>query len=163
MVDALYNDRILALAGSLTKQDRLDDPDASVTVTSALCGSRVKVDLKMKDGVVTDYGQEVRACALGQSSAALMKKTVIGQTPDQIAKAARQMRAMLKEEGDPPEGPWSVYEVLIPARDHRSRHASILLPFDGVEKAIAEIRKADPVKADPVKAGGTEGAAARQA
>lgn len=157
MVDALYNDRILALAGSLTKQDRLENPDASVTVTSALCGSRVKVDLKMKDGVVTDYGQEVRACALGQSSAALMKQVVVGQTPAQIAQAAKQMRAMLKEGGDPPEGPWSVYEALIPARDHRSRHASIFLPFDGVEKAIADIRKADPVKA-----GGTEGAAAQQ-
>ncbi|WP_425403226.1 iron-sulfur cluster assembly scaffold protein [Hwanghaeella sp.] len=158
MADALYNDRILDLAGSLNKQDRLDDPDASVTVTSALCGSRVKVDLKMKDGVVSDYGQEVRACALGQSSAALMKQVVVGQTPEQIAKAAREMRAMLKENGNPPSGPWSVYEVLIPARDHRSRHASILLPFDGVEKAIAEIRKSDPAKA-----GGSEDAAAQPA
>lgn len=146
MADALYNDRILELAGGLAKQDRLNDPDATVTVTSALCGSRVKVDLKMKDGVVTGYGQDVRACALGQSSAALMKQVVVGQTPDQIAQAASQMRAMLKEDGDPPSGPWSVYEVLIPARDHRSRHASILLPFDGVEKAIAEIRKADAAK-----------------
>lgn len=147
MADALYNDRILALAGDLKKQDRLADADAGVTVTSALCGSRVKVDLKMEGGVITDYGQEVRACALGQSSAALMKQTVIGQTPDQVAQAAREMRAMLKEEADPPSGPWSVYEVLIPARDHRSRHASILLPFDGVEKAIAEIRQSDPEKA----------------
>jgi NifU-like protein involved in Fe-S cluster formation len=156
MVDALYNDRILDLAAGLVKQDRLQDPDASVTVTSALCGSRVKVDLKLKDGVITDYGQEVRACALGQSSAALMKQIVVGQTPDQVVRAAREMRAMLKEDGNPPSGPWSVYEVLIPARDHRSRHASILLPFDGVEKAIAEIRKTEAAKAG-------EGAAAQQA
>ena len=156
MVDALYNDRILDLAAGLVKQDRLQDPDASVTVTSALCGSRVKVDLKLKDGVITDYGQEVRACALGQSSAALMKQIVVGQTADQVARAAREMRAMLKEDGNPPSGPWSVYEVLIPARDHRSRHASILLPFDGVEKAIAEIRKTEAAKAG-------EGAAAQQA
>ena len=98
MVDALYNDRILDLAAGLVKQDRLEDPDASVTVTSALCGSRVKVDLKMKDGVITDYGQEVRACALGQSSAALMKQIIVGQTPDQVARAAREMRAELSEE-----------------------------------------------------------------
>lgn len=156
MVDELYNDRILDLAASLVKQDRLEDPDASVTVTSALCGSRVKVDLKLKDGVITDFGQEVRACALGQSSAALMKQIVVGQTPDQVARAAREMRAMLKDEGDPPSGLWAVYEVLIPARDHRSRHASILLPFDGVEKAISEIRKTEAAKAG-------EGAAAQQA
>ena len=81
-----------------------------------------------------------------------MKQIIVGQTPDQVARAAREMRAMLKEEGDPPSGPWSVYEVLIPARDHRSRHASILLPFDGVEKAIAEIRKADAAKAKEIAA-----------
>ena len=141
MVDALYNEQILELAGGLEKNDRLAAPDASVTVTSALCGSRVKVDLKMRDGVVSDYGQEVRACALGQSSAALMKKTVVGQTPAQIHKAAQEMRAMLKEGGDPPSDDWAGYAVLVPARDHRSRHASVLLPFDGVEKAIAEIEK----------------------
>jgi len=141
MVDALYNEQILNLAGGLEKNDRLDAPDASVTVSSALCGSRVKVDLTMRGGVVAEYGQEVRACALGQSSAALMKQTVVGQTPAQIQQAAREMREMLKEGGDPPSGAWSSYAVLVPARDHRSRHASVLLPFDGVEKAIAEIEK----------------------
>ena len=147
MVDALYNEQILELAGGLEKNDRLAEPDASVTVTSALCGSRVKIDLKMHAGVVTEYGQEVRACALGQSSAALMKKTVVGQTPAQIHKAGREMRAMLKEGGDPPGGAWAGYAVLVPARDHRSRHASVLLPFDGVEKAIAEIEKrSDPAE-----------------
>lgn len=141
MTDSLYNEQILELANGLVRNDRLEAPDASVTVTSALCGSRVKVDLTIRDGVVADYGQEVRACALGQSSAALMKKIVVGQTPAQIYKAAGEMRAMLKEGGDPPLDDWSDYAVLVPARDHRSRHASVLLPFDGVEKAIAEIEK----------------------
>ena len=139
MADALYNEKILELAGSLNRNDRLPHPDATVTVTSALCGSRVKVDLTMRDGVVTGYGQEVRACALGQSSAALMKSIVVGQSPAEIHEAAVQMRAMLKNGAQPPSGAWAAYAVLEPARDHRSRHASVLLPFDGVEKAIKEI------------------------
>ncbi len=163
MADTLYNDRILALAGGLEKKDRLENPDATITVTSALCGSRVKVDLTMADGVVTGYGQDVRACALGQSSAALMKQLVIGKTPGAISIAAQQMRSMLKEEGDPPQGDWSAYEVLVPAREHRSRHASILLPFDGVEKAIAEIHKTHPEKTGPLKTSGEEGAAVQPA
>lgn len=137
MTDALYNEKILALASSLKKVDRLTNADVSVTVSSALCGSRVKVDLIVEHGVVTDYGQDVRACALGQSSAALMKQIVIGQSADAVSKASAQMRAMLNGGSDAPSGEWSAYESLLPAKDHRSRHASVLLPFDGVLKAIA--------------------------
>jgi len=149
MTDALYNDRILALAGSLKKSDRLANPDASVTVSSALCGSRVKVDLCVEGGVVTDFGQEVRACALGQSSAALMKKIVVGQSTGSVQKAAGQMRSMLAGDSGPPDGAWSDYEALLPAKDHRSRHASVMLPFDGVLKAIAALEsKCDEQVAD---------------
>lgn len=137
MTDALYNEKILALASSLKKVDRLANPDVSVTVSSALCGSRVKVDLIMEHGIVSKYGQDVRACALGQSSAALMKQIVIGQSTDSVRKASDQMRAMLKGGSEAPGGDWFAYEALLPAKDHRSRHASVLLPFDGVLKAIA--------------------------
>lgn len=137
MADSLYSDDILALAAGLEKNDRLENPDATATVTSPLCGSRVKVDVSVEDGVVTGYGQEVRACALGQSSAALMKQAAIGRTLDEVREGGRQLRAMLKEQGDPPTGVWAGYAALQPARDHRSRHASILLPFDALEKAMA--------------------------
>lgn len=140
MSDALYNDRILALAGGLKRVDRLDDPQASVTVSSPMCGSRIKVDLVMDGDRIAAYGQEVRACALGQSSAALMSRLAVGKTAEGVRRAAAEMRAMLKEGGPPPTGDWAEYAVLEPARDHRSRHASIMLPFDAVLKAIDEIR-----------------------
>lgn len=142
MTDSLYNEKILALAADLKKVDRLHDPDVSVTVSSALCGSRVKVDLVFGDGVVKDYGQEVRACALGQSSAALMKQIVVGSTPVSIRKAADQMRDMLAGKSGPPDGDWAGYAALLPARDHRSRHASVMLPFEGVVKAIGLLENA---------------------
>ncbi len=146
MTDSLYNEKILALAADLKKVDRLAEPDVSVTVSSALCGSRVKVDLVFREGVVTDYGQEVRACALGQSSASLMKKIVIGQSAASIRKAAGQMRDMLAGKSGPPDGDWAAYASLLPARDHRSRHASVLLPFDGVVKAISLLETATEEK-----------------
>ncbi|MDJ0684980.1 MAG: iron-sulfur cluster assembly scaffold protein [Alphaproteobacteria bacterium] len=138
MSDALYNDQILALAAGLEKKDRLDAPDATASVTSPLCGSRVKVDLVLRDGVIADYGQEVRACALGQSSAALMKRLAVGHSLSQIAAAREAVRAMLKDGGAPPTGDWSDYGLLQPARDHRSRHPAILLPFDAIAKAAVE-------------------------
>ncbi len=136
MADSLYNDQILALAGGLKKNDRLTDPDGTASVTSALCGSRVKVDVRLQDGRIQDYGHEVRACALGQSSAALMKSIAVGRTLDEVREGGAALRAMLKEGAEPPGGVWGAYEVLKPARDHRSRHASVLLPFDALEKAI---------------------------
>lgn len=147
MTDSLYNERILALAAGLEKRDRLAKPDASVTVTSALCGSRVKVDLCVNGDIITDYGQEVRACALGQSSAALMKQIVIGQSVKSVKTAAEQMRLMLAGKAGAPDGDWADYEALLPAKDHRSRHASVMLPFEGVLKAVTALESAQQEKA----------------
>jgi NifU-like protein involved in Fe-S cluster formation len=49
------------------------------------------------------------------------------------------MRAMLKESGSPPEGRWGDLAVLEPVRSYKARHASTLLVFDAVEKALDEI------------------------
>ena len=139
MAEDLYNARILEIAGSLNADDRLDAPDASVTVTSPLCGSRIKVDLTMEGNRITGYGHQVRACALGQSSAAIMAAHVVGETAEGMRDLRDQMQAMLKEDGRPPEGNWVDLEVLTPARGFRARHASILLPFNAVVQAIEQI------------------------
>ncbi|HKJ62539.1 MAG TPA: iron-sulfur cluster assembly scaffold protein, partial [Hyphomicrobiales bacterium] len=83
-LDDLYSGRILELAANIPNTERLEDPDATARAYSKLCGSRVTVDLKMKDGVVTDYGQEVKACLLGQSSAAIMGRLIVGSMPEEL-------------------------------------------------------------------------------
>ena len=142
MSEQLYNDAILKLAAGLVAEDRLSDPDISVTVDSPLCGSRVKIDVKYSEetGLISGYGHEVRACALGQSSAAIVAKTAVGCSLEEISLAKKQLENMLKKEGPVPEGKWYEYEALLPARSHRSRHASILLPLKAVEKAITEVK-----------------------
>ena len=143
MSDDLYNERILKLAAGLKALDRLEGADASVTVDSPLCGSRVKVDVNysLEDDRVTDYGHEVRACALGQSSAAIVAKHIKGRSWEDVEKLRQQVEDMLKKEGPVPDGDWSELEALTAARSHKSRHASILLPFKAVEKAIKEIKE----------------------
>ncbi len=143
MSDQLYNDEILKLSAELVKVDRLENPDASVSVDSPLCGSRVKVDINFskESGCVTAYGQEVRACALGQSAAAIVAKHVVGSSSDELATVRQQVEDMLKKEGAAPTGKWQELGLLIPARRHKSRHASILLPFKGIEKAIQQIEQ----------------------
>jgi NifU-like protein involved in Fe-S cluster formation len=138
-ISDLYSRRILRLAADIQRTDRLQNPQATVTVSSPLCGSRVTVDLVMDGNQVSEFAHEVKACALGQTSCSVMADNVIGTTEDEIHEVAAQMRAMLKEGGPPPTGKWADLEVLQPVRDYKSRHASVMLTFDAVEKAMAEI------------------------
>lgn len=140
-IDDLYNRRILRLAADLQRTDRLSDPQATVTLSSPLCGSRVTVDLKMEGDKITDFAHDVKACALGQTSSSVMAQNAIGSTADEIQDVANTMRAMLKEGGRAPTGRWQDLEVLEPVKDYKSRHASVMLTFDAVLKAMAEIRE----------------------
>ncbi len=140
-IDDLYSRRILRLATDIQRTERLTDPDATVTLSSPLCGSRVTVDLNYNGTVITDFAHDVKACALGQTSSSIMARNVVGSTEEEISEIAGQMRAMLKNDGAPPTGKWADLEVLQPVKDYKSRHASVMLTFDAVLKAIAEIKK----------------------
>lgn len=139
---SLYSKRILALAADMPHAARLDAPQASAMKRSPLCGSTVTVDLDYEDGKVTRYGQDVKACALGQASASVLGAAVIGRTHDEIAHGRDQLRAMLKEGGPVPDAPFDGLQVLEPARDYKNRHASILLAWDATLTAIDEIEDA---------------------
>ncbi|MDH5452959.1 MAG: iron-sulfur cluster assembly scaffold protein [Paracoccaceae bacterium] len=134
----LYSKRILALAADIPHTDRLDNPTATVRRRSPLCGSTVTVDVVLSDGVITGYGQDVKACALGQASAAIAGAAMIGRTRAEVELARDELKAMLKADGPVPSAPFEGYEVLLPARDYKNRHASILLALEATAEAIAE-------------------------
>ncbi|MGB3315640.1 MAG: iron-sulfur cluster assembly scaffold protein [Albidovulum sp.] len=138
----LYSQRILALAADIPHMRRLETPTATVRKRSPLCGSTVTVDIVVRDGKITEYGQDVKACALGQASAALSGAVMIGRTRAEVEEARDQLRAMLKEDGPVPTTPFEGYEALTPARDFKNRHASILLALDATAEALAEAEAA---------------------
>lgn len=138
----LYSSRILALTAAIPHTERLNDPDATVKKRSPLCGSTITVDVKVSDGVITDFGQDVKACALGQASAAIVGAVVLGRTQEEIEKARTQLRAMLKDEGPVPDAPFEAYETLVPARDYKNRHASIMLALDATAEAMSQAKVA---------------------
>ncbi|GLK86308.1 iron-sulfur cluster assembly scaffold protein [Ancylobacter defluvii] len=139
MINDVYNRRILELAADIPRLGRLEAPDATATAHSKLCGSTVTIDLAMKDGIVTDFAHEVRACALGQASSSIMADHVVGSTAEELREVREAMRRMLKENGPAPGGRWSELAVLEPVRDYKARHASTLLTFDAVVDAIGQI------------------------
>lgn len=132
----LYSGRILALAADIPHTDRLDAPDATVKKRSPLCGSTVTVDVQVKDGKIAEFGQDVKACALGQAAAAVVGGAVIGCTRQQIETARDELKAMLKKDGPTPSAPFDGLEVLRPARDYKNRHASIMLALEATLEAL---------------------------
>lgn len=134
----LYSTRILALAAEIPHLGRLDSPDGTARKRSPLCGSTVTVDLRVADGRVTEIGQEVRACALGQASAAIAGTALPGCTLDDLRTARDELVAMLTQGGPVPAAPFDGYAVLEPARDYRNRHASILLVLDAAIDAMEQ-------------------------
>ena len=136
----LYSSKILALAADISRTDRLDSPMASVKKRSPLCGSSVTVDLNVENAVVTDYGQDVKACALGQAAASVVGEAIIGTRVEQIITARDEMAAMLKQNGSVPSAPFEGLAVMEPARDFKNRHASILLALDAAVEAITQIQ-----------------------
>ncbi len=135
----IYSDRLLALAAAMPRTERLAAPHATARAHSKLCGSTVEADLIMEGDVVTDYGQTVRACLLGQTAASVMGREIVGSTAEELRAVGATMRAMLKQGGPPPTGRWGDLALLQSVRDYKARQPSTLLVFDAVEDAIAQI------------------------
>jgi NifU-like protein involved in Fe-S cluster formation len=132
----LYSQRILALAADIPHAERLTAPTASAKRRSPLCGSTVTVDVVVEDGRIADFGQEVKACALGQAAASVVGANAIGRSRAEIERARDELRAMLKEDGPVPAPPFEGLEVVLPARDYKNRHASILLSLEATAEAM---------------------------
>jgi NifU-like protein involved in Fe-S cluster formation len=139
LINDVYNKKILGFAADIPFLERLADAHATAVALSKLCGSKVTVDLKMADGVVTGFGQDVKACALGQASSSIMGRHVIGSNSNELKCLRETMHKMLKEGGPAPTGKWADLEALTPVRDYKARHASTLLTFDAVVDAVQQI------------------------
>lgn len=131
----LYSQRILGLAAAIPHTDPIAAPGAQAQRRSPLCGSTVAVTLTMQDGRIAAFSQTVRACALGQASAAIFGEAVIGCSRDQIATLCTELAAMLQG-GPVPAPPFAGYAVLAPAKDFPNRHASILLAPQATLEAL---------------------------
>lgn len=137
MFGDLYNQDILALSAQL-KDSRLDGPDGTAREVSKLCGSELEIDVNLADGRVTDVAFRVQACALGQSSAAILQDAIIGASLEEIVEARDKLRAMLKQGGPPPSGRFEKLALLKGVADYPARQTSTLLAFEAAVKAVSE-------------------------
>jgi NifU-like protein involved in Fe-S cluster formation len=135
----LYSEKILEIAANPPPAGRLADADATARRVSRICGSVIDVDVKVREGTIVGYGHEVSACALGQTSAAIVAREIVGTPVAEFRALRDQMTAMLKSDGAPPTGKWADLGYLEPVRDYRPRHTSTLLVFDAVADALDKL------------------------
>ena len=137
MSAALYTREILRLAVSIPHQQRLANPDGSAELRSRTCGSKVAADVVLADnGALKNLGLAISACALGQASAAILGGQAIGKSVAEIEAARATLTAFLDGTAESP-GIWPHIDELAKARDHKGRHAAILLPYDALIAAFA--------------------------
>ena len=139
----LYSGKILKMAAEPIYRERLSEPDASVTKRSPLCGSAITVDLNVKSGIITHYGQDVRACALGQATSTIIGKAIVGRSLTEVQKAYEELSDMLKNKGPTPSKPFEEFYMLKPASEYKNRHASILLALEATIAAFQQIDEND--------------------
>lgn len=144
MSAALYNSTILRLATSIPHHTRLPDAAGTSERRSPVCGSRITVDVTLDpEGRIAALGQEVRACALGQASAALMGGHAVGRSREELIAARDALTDFLAGQRDDP-GDWPGLDVFTPARPHSARHASIRLAFEAVAEAVERAKATQP-------------------
>ncbi|MGF1457132.1 MAG: iron-sulfur cluster assembly scaffold protein [Alphaproteobacteria bacterium] len=135
-INDLYSREILRHTAALSRLGRLDAPDGTGDAVSRTCGSHIVVDIAMEDGRVSDYAQEVQACALGQCAASIMARTVIGATAREVRDLRDRMHVMLKDGGPAPDGRFADLALLEAVRDYPARHGSVMLVFDALVQAV---------------------------
>jgi NifU-like protein involved in Fe-S cluster formation len=139
-MDDLYHPRILELAADIPHVGRLENPDGAATKVSRVCGSVVTVELKLKDGRVSEIAVHPKACALGQAATGVLAMNAIDATPAEIRQARDALRAMLKDGAAPPKGRFWELRHLEGVRDYPPRHASTMLAFDAAVEALEQAR-----------------------
>lgn len=140
MIDELYSREILRRTTQLAHVGRLTHPQASADKVAKLCGSTVHVDLSLDGDVVSEFAQEIQACALGQAAAAILSQHVVGATVDEVFAARDGLRALLKGEAAMFPERFRDLEILKSVKDFPARHASTLLALEATSEAIRSLR-----------------------
>ena len=89
-MDELYRDFILDHYRNPRNAGTIEDADASFEDINPLCGDKIRMDLKIRDGIITDVKFKGRGCAISQASASLLTEDIKGKSLTDINKISRE-------------------------------------------------------------------------
>jgi NifU-like protein involved in Fe-S cluster formation len=138
MLDDLYSSKLLSLSANISHLGALDAAQGRSTKHARLCGSVVKAEIMVRDGVVADFAQDVKACALGQASAAVLGRGIIGASLEDVTMARDGLRVLLAGENVRFETRFADLVIFEGVRDYKARHASVMLAFEAASEALEQ-------------------------
>jgi nitrogen fixation NifU-like protein len=109
----LYKENILDHAKYPHNHGTFDDPDLSYEDSNPLCGDVIRIDLKLKDGIVQDVRFSGRGCSISQAAASMLTDEIKGKSLEEIRQYDKQ--AILDLLGIP-LGPTRVKCALLPLK-----------------------------------------------
>jgi NifU-like protein involved in Fe-S cluster formation len=137
----LYTPELLALAVELADYPPLETARARAEARSPTCGSTLALDLGLDhDEHIVRLGMRVRACAVGQASAAIFARHAAGRDLANVRDALERLEAWLGDEGPAPD--WPDLDLVAPARAYPARHGAMLLPWRAAFTALSSVAAA---------------------
>lgn len=135
--DALYQERIVALAKARHGAGRLEAPSGSARRDNPLCGDRVTMDVRTDaEGRILELAHQVRGCLLCQASASALTALAIGRDSAGIGRLRRGLHLAIGREVEGEADHAGDFAVFAPLGAHKARHDCVNLPFDALEAAL---------------------------
>ncbi len=86
----LYREQILDHSRHPHNFGEIEDPDFTYEDSNPLCGDRVRIDVKVADGVISDIKFSGRGCAISQAAASILTEMVKGQELNEVKEISAQ-------------------------------------------------------------------------
>ena len=133
----LYQEVILQHSRHPAHQRRLDPFDGAAKGDNPMCGDRVEVRVRLRDGRIAETGFEARGCAISVASADLMAGVVAGKAPGEVTGLAQRFATLVRTGACPDCGPaLDPLRPLAAVHEYPSRLKCATLPWDALLGAL---------------------------
>lgn len=88
--DQLFREHVLDHYRNPRHHGALEHPDFTYEDSNPLCGDRIRVDVRVKDGVVADVGFSGHGCSISQAAASMLCEHIAGRSLDEVKRIGRQ-------------------------------------------------------------------------
>ena len=87
--DELYRENILDHYKHPRNQGTLDHPDVTYEDANPLCGDKLRMDFRIKDGKIDAVRFTGQGCSISQAAASMLCERIEGRTLDEVKKLTR--------------------------------------------------------------------------
>ncbi|MDN3019819.1 SUF system NifU family Fe-S cluster assembly protein [Paenibacillus sp. BSR1-1] len=95
-LDTLYRQVIMDHYKNPRNRGVLEDGSHTIDMNNPTCGDRIRLTLKVVDGIVADAKQEGEGCSISMSSASMMTQAIKGKKIEEALKLAQIFSDMMQ-------------------------------------------------------------------